>query len=237
MKRSQSMTEIVLMIACVAIVLLVMQAYMRRGISGHIKTLAESTLGTQFDPTRGKFNATSVQSGAIAYKTNVVWDPSVSEEFDENATYPVAYQVLGPNNYVDNGTEEIPADTNREPMTVTSVTTSEVDNLPLGSAGGIQSKWGTCSCTEPNGPGSTFTFGDVIVSGGCSNCKDLCSSGGFTTSSCKDGATIKASGTYCKCKNSAYGYISVPQCGAGWCGVYCSDFGSTEESCGALPGQ
>jgi hypothetical protein len=131
-KLCQSMTEITVVIVCVAAVLMVMQAYLRRGVSGQLKNLGDSSLGSQFDPKAGSFKSTSTQSGDIEYKTEIVSDPDISEQFESNATYPVAYQIMGSGEFKDGDTVVIPAK-KRKPMTMTSVVTSEVDNKPLNS--------------------------------------------------------------------------------------------------------
>lgn len=67
MRKSQILSEKVIVIAALVVAVLVMQAYVRRGFSGRVKELTDSSAGNQFDPLQGNYEEKSFQRGDVVY--------------------------------------------------------------------------------------------------------------------------------------------------------------------------
>jgi len=137
-RRAQTITEYAVTIACVAAALVVMQAYFRRGLSGRLKTLVDSELGSQFDPWEGDYRSVTAQSGDTV---EVTWIDQQGMRDENNIDwlyyYEYVYSVTGPQGYTrpGDGMEIIPPDPSRQPLRVSSYQDSTVDWENLG--GGI----------------------------------------------------------------------------------------------------
>lgn len=122
-KKSQSLTEYVVVIACVIASLVVMQAYFRRGLSGKIKSSTDQNLGPQFDPSAGNYTHMS------SYKEDSVQVSDLTEkDSDEdgvNETYSVSYSVTGPQGHPN--CTDISADSGRDPLEISDYTKYEVN--------------------------------------------------------------------------------------------------------------
>lgn len=70
-KRSQSITEFILLGTAVIAALVFMRMYMYRGVSGRIKQMADTGLGTGFDPDQGSFEQSSYQNGTLRYEVGL----------------------------------------------------------------------------------------------------------------------------------------------------------------------
>jgi len=128
-KKSQSITEYAVVIACTIAVLTVMQAYFRRGLSGKIKQAVDNNLGLQFDPQEGVYKSVLSQKGDTVEVNRL--EKKVNGE--DIGWYNISYSVTGPQSYVD-GDEEIviEEDDSRKPSQAASYQTSEIPWKKLG---------------------------------------------------------------------------------------------------------
>ena len=140
LRKSQSAVEYAVTIACVAAALVVMQSYVRRGLSGKIKSLTDSNLGAQFDPTSGDFRSVTAQIGDTVEVTRIQMveqapDPRTGVRFVDWHEY--VYSVTGPQSMMaSDGVEVIPEDWTRQPLRVSSYQDSSVDWENLSGSGG-----------------------------------------------------------------------------------------------------
>jgi len=126
-KRAQAITEYAVIFACLAASLIVMQAYIRRGLSGKLKDVVDSNLGTQFDPYAGSYKSVTSQWG-----DTVDVSRQLKKEGEDGETlcwYNVVYSVSGPQSYVDKETGKtmIEEDKTRDPSSTMTYQVSEID--------------------------------------------------------------------------------------------------------------
>jgi len=90
-RRAQTITEYAVTI---------MQAYFRRGLSGRLKTLVDSELGSQFDPWEGDYRSVTAHSGDTI---EVTWIDQQGMRDENNIDwlyyYEYVYSVTGPQGY------------------------------------------------------------------------------------------------------------------------------------------
>jgi len=128
-KKSQSITEYAVVIACIVAVLTVMQAYFRRGLSGKIKQAVDNNLGAQFDPQKGVYKSVLSQKGDTVEVSRL--EKKVNGA--DIGWYNISYSVTGPQSYVgEDGVIVIEEDILRKPSQTTSYQTSEIDWNELG---------------------------------------------------------------------------------------------------------
>lgn len=128
-KKTQSITEYTVVIACVVVSLIVMQAYFRRGLSGKVKSSVDRNLGSQFDPYKGDLSEVTSRSSDTVEVTKAEWDEE-EERWDD-----IAYSVTGPQSISnDEGDDIIEADPDRKPLKITNYKDSTIDwqELDLG---------------------------------------------------------------------------------------------------------
>jgi len=128
-KRAQSITEYVVIFACVVATLSVMQAYFRRGLSGKIKQNVDNNLGQQFDPESGTYHSVTSQ------KQDTVDISRLEKKTNGNdiGWYSVSYSVTGPQSYINqDGDIIIEADTSRKSSQTANYQVSEVEWKKLG---------------------------------------------------------------------------------------------------------
>jgi len=123
-KKSQSITEYAVVMACIIAVLTVMQAYFRRGLSGKLKQAVDNNLGAQFDPQEGIYKSVLSQKGDTVEVSRL--EKKVNGE--DIGWYNVGYSVTGPQSYVnEDGEVVIEEDSSRKPSQTTSYQTSEIN--------------------------------------------------------------------------------------------------------------
>lgn len=123
MKKNQAITEYAVVIACLAVALIGMQAYFRRGLSGNLKSSIDQNFRGQFDPREGDFSSVSVRQSDTIER--------VVTEFKEECSATgrgywkeTAYSVTGPGGYEGAGIDE---DLDRRPLSITTREISELD--------------------------------------------------------------------------------------------------------------
>lgn len=115
-RKAQSVLELILLGAVVVAALVFMRMYMYKGVSGRVKQMADTGLGSVFDPD-GSFEQTNYQNGTMKYEIGMTFGHDIN--IDGEAGERLYYQSQ---QFIGNGTDA--------PMKAVSYTKSSVSLTP-----------------------------------------------------------------------------------------------------------